>query len=99
MNTLRGPARVELEDRARKAFVASEGPACAAWLIRRFKHSIHTGGGFEVVVASTTPRPMWFVAAVGFLRQSKKWAVTEVPAPNGYTVVRVFWKKKLRRLN
>ena len=83
---------MSVEEQAREAFTQVQGPTAAAWLVQRFKSSIHRYGGFEVLVGSKTLMPMWFDVAIAYLKISRRWHVKSERRADGMAYM-VFWEK------
>jgi hypothetical protein len=74
-------ARAQLteEEFSRKLLTANHGPACAAFLARKFKRSIRKNGYFVTRLANSEELPMWFSLALRFFEgKSDRWDVREI---------------------
>lgn len=92
------------EEMARALMLDRFGARCAAWLVNRFRKTIHRYGAFRVHLPRGATVPFWFGLAIQWLARSKHWETarggttatgkswivrwTNAPARRGATIFR-----------
>ena len=74
------PVRRQLTDAefARKLLTDNHGPACAAYLARKFKRAIKARGFFVTRIPTGEIVPMWYSLAIAlFKERTARWDVRE----------------------
>jgi len=90
MPWVKAPDRI---DPAADQYARAAGPPAAAWMLWKYKRSLHTSGAVDFDFTPGDKLPPWFLVAVRCLTlRESHWDVVEIIKKDGKRAVRVRWK-------